>query len=126
MDGTHQSPTVGMRQERLVDRLDKMVDAGRVTEQEAERLRRADTPGEFEDGVLDIRLRHAGTTLDAAVRGGSLTQQEADGLLGRLRDGEHSRALRGQLHSLREPAQSLARVPNADHATDNPPPDALA
>ena len=101
MDETRQNPADGKRRERLVQRLDGMVESGRVTEQEAERLRTASEPSEFDKGLLSIRLRHARASLDAAVRDGVMTREEADGFLGRLRGGEHTGALRAQLRSLR-------------------------
>ena len=87
--------------DRLVGRLDQMVDSGRLTYDEAKRLRAAGEPGEFDDVVRDIRVRHAAASLGAAVAGGSLTQDEADGFLERLRSGDHSRSLRAGLVELR-------------------------
>jgi hypothetical protein len=116
MDGKDDSPADDTRHDRLVDRLDRMVESGRVTEQEAGRLRTAAAPGEFEEGILDIRLRHAGTTLDPAVHEGSLTREEADTFLGRLRNGEHPGALRAQLRSLRRLPRSGTVAPRLDRS----------
>jgi polyhydroxyalkanoate synthesis regulator phasin len=87
--------------ERLLERVDAMVKAGRLTKWEAKRLRATGQPGEFDDVVREIRVRHARTRLDAVVQDGSLTREEADGFLERLRKGEHPRSLRARLHSLR-------------------------
>ncbi|MHB1533891.1 MAG: hypothetical protein ACYC1D_04605 [Acidimicrobiales bacterium] len=78
-----------------------MVASGRVSEQEGERLRAAGGPDEFDAVVGEIRVRHAGARLDAAVAGGAMSQEEADANLARLRNGEHPRSLREHLRSLR-------------------------
>jgi hypothetical protein len=96
-----ESQTGWRGRKRLVGRLDKMVESGRLTEEEAERLRGAAQATEFDDVVRDIRVRHAMTRLDAAVVAGSVTQVEVDGFLERLRNGEHPRSLRGHLRKLR-------------------------
>ncbi|HEX3393098.1 MAG TPA: hypothetical protein VHS52_01110 [Acidimicrobiales bacterium] len=86
---------------RLLARLDHMVESGRVTEDEAARLRAADGPQEIDHAVGAIRLRHAGARLDAAVADGDMSREEADGFLERLRNGEHPRGLRSDLAKLR-------------------------
>lgn len=91
---------------RLVERLDHMVEAGRVTEDEAGRLRAANGPAEFDDVVRAIRVRHATARLDAAVEDGEMSEEEADGLLVRLRNGEHPRSLRAHLAKFRRPPHS--------------------
>lgn len=78
--------------EGLLERLDKLVEAGRITEEEAERLRAAE-PGERDDLIREIRLNHAKAKLDPAVEDGRLTQDEADDILGRLANGERPRFL---------------------------------
>jgi polyhydroxyalkanoate synthesis regulator phasin len=110
MEEAHENRTDDRRRERLVERLDQMVESGQVTDQEAERLRAAGEPGEFDHAVVDMRVRHAASRLSPAVQDGSLTQEEADGFLERLRTGEHPRSLRAQLRSLRPVARSLAPV----------------
>ncbi len=107
------------RRDRLVGRLDQMVDSGRLTYEEAERLRAAGEQGEFDDVVRDIRVRHASTSFEAGVRNGSLTQGEADGFLERLRNGEHSRSLRAGLRDLRSRVRSGSPVRTAAAATRN-------
>jgi hypothetical protein len=86
---------------RLIKQLDKMVESGRVTETEAARLRAAGDSDEFDDAARDIRVRHAGAHLTAAVEGGDMTQEEANAHLESLKDGEHPRSLRAHLRKLR-------------------------
>ena len=94
-----------MKEERILQQLDKMVASGQVTPGEAERLRKAQGKPEFEAAVLDVRLRHAGELLDSAVRAGQMSQQEADVQLERLRKGEHPKGLRARLRMHRTPSQ---------------------
>jgi hypothetical protein len=91
---------------RLLMRLDHMVESGRVTDDEAARLRAATGPQEIDHAVGAIRARHAGARLDAAVAGGDMSREEADGFLERLRNGEHPRGLRSHLARLRPRRQS--------------------
>jgi polyhydroxyalkanoate synthesis regulator phasin len=86
--------------ERLLKQLDKMVASGRVTENEAARLRAATGSDEFDNAARDIRVRHAREHLNAAVEGGQMTEEEANAHLEGLKRGEHSRSLRAQLRSL--------------------------
>jgi hypothetical protein len=88
------------RRDRLIDRLDPMVESGRVTASEAERLRGAAEPEEFDEAVVGIRARHAGTKLNAAVESGQMTRDEADAYLRRIRAGEHIPGLRARLRKL--------------------------
>jgi hypothetical protein len=77
---------------RFESRLDKMVQAGRVSEEEAARLRAADpaTRGEM---IRQIQLRHAGARLEEEVRAGRATSGDADDILARLAKGESPRIL---------------------------------
>jgi hypothetical protein len=79
--------------ERFLERLDKMVDAGRLTAEDAERLRAAE-PSERDDIVRAIRLNHVKAKLDPAVHDGRVSQHEADDILSRLANGERPRFLR--------------------------------
>ncbi len=101
MDDDLEDTTDVTRRPRLMDRLDSMVDSGRVTGDEAARLRAAGGNDEFDGVVRDIRLRHARARLDTAVEGGSMTREEADGFIARLRAGEHPRSLRAHLGAFR-------------------------
>jgi hypothetical protein len=89
------------RRARLVQSLDRMVASGRVTEDEAARLRSAGGNVQAFDAVVrEIRVRHATPKLVAAVQSGKMTQAEADSALEQLRAGEHSGSLRARLHRL--------------------------
>ena len=90
-----------MKEERILQQLDKMVVSGQVTPEEAERLRKAQGKPEFEAAVLDVRLRHAGERIRSAVSAGQISQQEADDQLDRLRKGEHPKGLRARLRAHR-------------------------
>ena len=92
-----------MKEERIIQQLDKMVVSGQVTPEEAERLRKAQGKPEFEAAVLDVRLRHAGERIHSAVSAGQMSQQEADDQLERLRNGEHPKGLRARLRAHRTP-----------------------
>lgn len=98
------------RRKRIVGQLDKMVGSGQLTDQEAARLRAASSHGQFDAVVSDIRVRHARTRLDAAVADGAMSQEEAEGFLDRLRNGEHPRSLRAQLAELRPREHSRAKA----------------
>ena len=90
-----------MREERIVAQADKMLEAGRITPEEAERLRATEGTDEFERVVAAIRARHAGAHMAAAVTQGEMTQEEADASLERLRRGEHPDGLRARLRKHR-------------------------
>lgn len=83
------------------EQLRRMVERGRLTEAEAEALSAAEGPTERARAMSALRSRHAGDRLDEAVADGSISRPEADGLLARVRSGEHSRALRSLIAALR-------------------------
>ena len=83
--------------ERILERLEAMVAAGRVTEAEAARLRAAHGTDDFGPALAAIRARHAKLHADAAVSAGRLTQDEADDAVGRVQAGEHSSELRARI-----------------------------
>jgi hypothetical protein len=118
MEEDLENQTDGSRRQRLVQRLDQMVESGRVTDREAQRLRAAATPSEFDEIVLEIRLGHAGTRLSSAVADGTMPQEEADDLLERLRRGEHSRSLRTRLRGLRSADRSSRGGPASSGPQD--------
>ena len=97
MASAAESTGPGDDQQRVLRQLDRMVAAGRVTAQEAERLREAPDAAAFDAAMGEIRARHAGADLDAAVAAGRLTRAEADDLQHRIGQGDHPRGLRGQL-----------------------------
>jgi len=86
-----------MNQDRIIGQLDKMVAAGRMTEQEAARLRATAGTPEFETTLAGVRTRHAAVQVDAAISAGEMSQEEADAYLDRLRSGEHPKGLRARL-----------------------------
>ena len=79
----------------MTARVDKVLAAGRITEDEAERVRNAAECGNLEPVVGEIRRRHVRDWLVTAVADGRMTQAEADGIVGRLERGEDPRPLRG-------------------------------
>ena len=97
MNERHDIPPFQGRSARLIERLDRLVEAGRLSEEEAERLRTAAASGELDDAVRQIRLKHARVRICAAVEGRQLTQDEADAIVERLENGEDPRFL----HALR-------------------------
>ena len=52
---------------------------------------------EFDAVMGTIRARHAQSHTDAAVAAGRMSQEEADASLDRVRDGDHSPALRSHI-----------------------------
>jgi hypothetical protein len=82
---SHRGPQSGAALER---RLDKMVAAGRVTEEEAERVRAATTPAERDDATRAIQRRHAQGRIDEAVADGRLTEEDGAAFSARLERGE--------------------------------------
>lgn len=86
-----------MQQERIIDQLEKMVASGRITPDEADRLRAATGTAEFDFVMGAIRARHAQAHTRAAVADGKMSQEAAHALLDSVRDGEHSAALRAQI-----------------------------
>ena len=83
----------------LLKQLDRLLASGRITSAEADRLREATNRDEFDAAARDISVRHAQAQLDAAVKAGELTVEQAGRQLEVLRNGEHRRTLRG--HSRR-------------------------
>ncbi len=85
------------QQQRILEQLDKMIASGRITPEEAARLRAAAGTAEFDVVMGSIRARHAQAHTDAAVADGRMHPEEAETALERVRDGEHSAALRAQI-----------------------------
>lgn len=86
------------RAARLVerrDKLDKLIQAGRLTEDDAERLTAAAKSGELNDAAREMQLKHARARVNAAVEDGRLTQEDAQAIFDRLENGEDPRFLRG-------------------------------
>lgn len=79
---------------RLFGRLEKMVAAGRITDEEAARLRAAAESGDLDAEVGRIRRGHVHAKVEAAVEEGSLTAAEAEKVLEQVENGAHPRVLR--------------------------------
>jgi Ni,Fe-hydrogenase III small subunit len=71
-----------------------MVASGRITQEEAARVRAAGESSEFDVAVREIRLRHARERLDQVVEDGRVTKAEADALRERLNKGDDPRIVR--------------------------------
>ena len=89
-----------VQRDNVLRQLDRMVEQGQVTADEATRLRAADTAEEFDAAIGAIRARHAGASLDAAVRRGDMSPDEAAANLESIRSGAHPRGLRARLRGL--------------------------
>ena len=123
MDEYLDDPPSPGRRKRIIERLDQMVASGRVTPTEAAKLRSAALPSEFNATILEIRVRHAGTRLTAAVQEGQMTREEADAYLEQMKDGEHPRSLRAHLRRLLPGARNPERESGAgrrpEHGEDS-------
>jgi hypothetical protein len=90
-----------MDPQRMMERLDAMVSNGRITDEEAAQLRATEGTPAFDDVVARIRARHAQAHTDPAVADGTMSREEADGLLDRVLAGEHSTELRKRVRGKR-------------------------
>jgi polyhydroxyalkanoate synthesis regulator phasin len=90
-----------VKQDRIIKQLDRMVDKGELTAEEAADLRAAEGTPDFERVMGGIRARHAQERMEPAVVAGEMTQREADDYLDRIRAGEHPKGLRARLGSHR-------------------------
>jgi hypothetical protein len=75
----------------------QLVASGRVTPDEAARLRETAGTSEFDAAIAAVRARHAQAHTDLAVEEGRMSEDEAHGYLECVRGGEHSRALRAHI-----------------------------
>ena len=98
-----------MNEDRVLAQLHKMVQAGRITEDEAARLRAAAGTSEFDRVMGEIRARHASSRLEAAVRSGEMTEDEATHHLERIEQGEHPSGLRSRLRQNRKASARSGR-----------------
>lgn len=97
-DNPTPEPMGEQTRQRLLAQLDKMVESGRVTDEEAAQLRAAgDDHDQFDRVIRNIRQRHASPKLDAAVQAGEMTAEEATGHLADLGHGSHDAELRAHL-----------------------------
>jgi hypothetical protein len=88
---------------QVLQRLDKLVGAGRITEEDAALLRAAAETGGLDEALQDIRLRHAKARVSVAVSTGRLGGDEAGVILERLDRGEDPRIVLGVGRKLRPP-----------------------
>jgi hypothetical protein len=95
--GENRHAGLWMRRTRLLNKLDRLVDSGRLTSAEAARLRAASNADEFDAVAREISVRHARGDLDKAVAAGEITEDEADRRLEAVQKGEHRRSLRGHV-----------------------------
>jgi hypothetical protein len=86
-----------VKEDRILQQLDKMVALGRITEDEAADLRTATGTEQFEQAVGAIQARHASEQMESAIAAGEMTQEEADAYRDRLRRGDHPKGLRARL-----------------------------
>ena len=103
-----------MKEERILEQLDKMVASGRVSEGEAAALRAAAGTDEFERAVGAIRARHAGEHMDRAVAAGDMTPEEAAVYTERLQSGDHPTGLRARLSKHRRPRHHSSATEDSD------------
>jgi hypothetical protein len=94
------APAMPESGQRRLEQLDRLVDSGQVTVEEATALRTATNAEDYEAAVVRIRSRHARARLELAVEGGQMTQAEADANLEQIQNGEHPRGLRAQLRKI--------------------------
>ena len=81
--------------EAILRRVEKMLSAGRITQDEATRVRAAaEGGGDVDASVQAIRIGHARQWLDSQVEGGHLSPAEADNVLEQLRRGDDPSVIR--------------------------------
>jgi polyhydroxyalkanoate synthesis regulator phasin len=107
-----------MKEERILQQVGKMVESGRITEEEAARLRATEGMAEFDAAVGVIRARHAGIHMESATASGEMSQEESEGYLERLRNGEHPKGLRARLAKHR-PRRHSVTPPHDDGRVTN-------
>jgi hypothetical protein len=86
-----------MNEDRIIEQLDRMVESGRITDAEAQRLRATRGTEEFAEALNEVRARHAASHLDRAVAEARMSADEASDYLHRVRAGDHSRELRSEI-----------------------------
>ncbi|HEY5385818.1 MAG TPA: hypothetical protein VIJ56_11335 [Acidimicrobiales bacterium] len=89
-----------MDQARVIEQLDRMIASGRITPEEADRLRVAAGTTEFHAVMGAIRARHAQAHTDAAVAAGTMSAEDAAAALESVRQGDHSADLRRRIRGV--------------------------
>lgn len=93
-----------MKREKVMKRLDQLIETGRLTADEAALLRSAQGDAEFDAAARQVRQRHVHEEVDAAVTANALTREEGNALANELlacRDPRRRRQLRNRLHQAR-------------------------
>ena len=80
---------------QVLARVDKMMAAGRLTEEEGARLRAAAHSGALGGELQNIRLRHAKARIARDASSGRVSEDETELLLQRLNDGADPRIVLG-------------------------------
>ncbi len=88
---------------QILERIDTMLAAGRITEKDAARLRSAADRGGLEEALQEIRLRHAKGRIAEALSSGLLTTEGARAAVERLDNGEDPRTVLRLAHRARPP-----------------------
>ena len=86
-----------MKQDRVLNQIDRMLASGRITKDEAASLRSPEGTEAFDQAVGVIQARHATGHLEAAVDAGDMTREEADDYVEQLQRGDHPKGLRACL-----------------------------
>lgn len=95
--------------DRTLVRLEKMVTAGRVTPEEAARVRESRDDVERDAAITAIRTRHVIERINRAVAARAITVPEGNELLARLAAGEDPTTLRDVLPRVRRQPGGQAR-----------------
>lgn len=96
-------------------RLAQMQRHGFLTESEAEAIRHETDPDRLNQLIRTVRVRHAQTRLEPGLAGGTISSQDTEPLLERLKQGEHTRQLRTAVIALAKRHQR----PDAPSATSD-------
>ena len=92
---------------RLDARLSRLVAAGRITADDADRVRAAADAGDAEPELRRVRLAHARALVDAAVLAGRLSRDDGAAVMARFEADRDPRPL----HALRGSAPGSAALP---------------
>ena len=104
----HQAPPAGPR---LEGHLARLVTAGRITADDAARVRAAADGGDLEGELRRIRLAHVRARLDAAVLDGRMSDDEAAEVIARVEADEDPRLPHA-------PGSSRRKLANRAESTD--------
>ena len=103
MDGTRAGHPRQTSVRQIFERIDTMLAAGRICQEDAARLRSAAASGGLDEALQEIRLRHAKARVAEALSSGLLTPEGARAALERLDDGEDPRTVLRLAHRARPP-----------------------